>query len=456
VEDVMRQKMTGVFQWARDRWRRSALLRGTSILVGGTLSAQLINLLISPIITRLYSASDFGVLGVFTAIISVVGVVTALRYEMAIPLPEKESSAYSTLILCLLITLAVSALAALAFWFFGATILSWMQAEALLPYVFLLPVGILGSGLYLILSAWAVRKKAYGRIARTRLTQSVGQSVVQILGGLLQVGPIGLVIGNVVGSTAGSVNLARLVWGADKEREDSVGDETSPASLLAVASRYRSFPLLSSWAVLLNAVGLRLPVLMLSALYGPQVAGWYFLSQRVVAIPSAIIGQAVSGAYLTEAADIHRRLPPPQAIRRQYALLRKMVLMSALIGLPYLALALAGPWLFPFVFGREWYEAGRYAQPMAFMFFLQFVSSPTGSTVSVLERQDLHMLREITRVGLVAGSLVLAAHVQAEPLTAVIYLSAAGVISYVIYLLISVYAIYAHTRRNHSAVGLDV
>jgi O-antigen/teichoic acid export membrane protein len=49
---------------------------------------QAITVLVSPILTRLYTPEDFGVFGVYASILGIVTVVASLRYEYALPLPE--------------------------------------------------------------------------------------------------------------------------------------------------------------------------------------------------------------------------------------------------------------------------------------------------------------------------------------------------------------------------------
>ena len=72
--------------------------RDTLILVGGTISAQVIVLLASPILTRIYSPEEFGILSVYSAILAFFTIFASLRYELAIPLPEKKEAANHILI----------------------------------------------------------------------------------------------------------------------------------------------------------------------------------------------------------------------------------------------------------------------------------------------------------------------------------------------------------------------
>ena len=70
-------------------------------LVTGTTFAQVIIVLASPLLTRLYGPEAFGFLALFTSITSIIGVIACMRYEMAIMLPKTDEEAANLLGLCL-------------------------------------------------------------------------------------------------------------------------------------------------------------------------------------------------------------------------------------------------------------------------------------------------------------------------------------------------------------------
>jgi O-antigen/teichoic acid export membrane protein len=56
--------------------------------------------------------------------------------------------------------------------------------------------------------------------------------------------------------------------------------------------------------------------------------------------------------------------------------------------------AFIAPWVFMFVFGQQWTEAGAYLRILTPMYLLQFVSIPVSATLLVFERQKLQFLRD--------------------------------------------------------------
>ena len=100
-------------------------------LVSGTAFAQIITILASPILTRLYSPEAFGFLAIFISITSIVGVIACMRYELAIMLPKSDEKAANLLALCLLSVVAISGLTVPALYFGSDAIISLLKAPGL-------------------------------------------------------------------------------------------------------------------------------------------------------------------------------------------------------------------------------------------------------------------------------------------------------------------------------------
>lgn len=396
--------------------------RSVTVLAGGTAVEQAIVVLASPILTRLYTPEDFGVLAVYTAILGILSVVASLRYELAIPLPEKDGDAANLLALSLGIVMLTSFLIGFMTWLFGDQIVRWANAPALRPYLWLLPLGISMVGTYQVFNYWAIRKQAFTRIARTKLTQGVGWVVTQTGLGVLKLGPLGLLIGRIVGQTAGIITLAMLAYRKDKKTLETI----CPSQMRYMAARYRRFPLFSSGAAILNALGLQIPILLLSVFYGTEVVGQLALVQRVLGVPLTLIGTSISQVYLSRAA-LEARADVQSLQRLFYAVAKRL----AIIGLiPTLVLIGAGPLLFTVAFGDQWGQAGIYVQIMSPMFLVQFVAFPLSYTFSVLERQDLSLIWNGGRLLLSAGSIYLAYRLGWNAITAIAAYSLGMLIGY--------------------------
>jgi len=417
--------------------------RGALTIAGATGAAQLIGILSSPIITRLYSPSDYGAFAVAGAVLTLLISVACIRYELAIPLPRSDDEAANVFALCLIVTAAISLGTVPILWLAGPWILDAIGASALSPVVLLLPLGVLAGGFLAAFTGWMIRTKSYSEIAANRLTQSGTVVVAQVGLGLVGAGAPGLLVGTVAGGFAGSSRLFRAAW-----RKSHASFRTvSRHGIWTAATRFRRFPIFSAPSVALNIVGLEIPLIWMVAHYGADTGGQFALAQRVVALPVSVLAAAVGQVFFAEAA----RLNPerPAELRPLFIRTTRTLVLTA-IG-PFALGAIASLFLFGIIFGQAWSDAGLYVAILAPMYFLQFVTWPTGGTLDVLERQDLHLLREIGRLAFVGGAVVAATALDLSATAAVVAMSVAGCVTNILYGYISWRAIGGHRTRPGTA-----
>jgi O-antigen/teichoic acid export membrane protein len=292
--------------------------------------------------------------------------------------------------------LAVTGVVAIGIAVAGERILGLVGAGGLAPYVWLVPIGLLGAGAYQVLSAYAIRLGAVRSLASTKVTQGIALVVTQVVLGYVGAGAVGLMIGDAIGKSAGSGLLARLVT-----RFERASVRAAWARLGAVLARYRRFPLLSTGSALLNSIGLAAPAVMLLGGYGPQEAGWYALAMRALGVPIALLGNSFSQVYTSTAAaslrDGRTSLAPlyAQTARRLF-----------LIAAPIAALVVwLGPDVFAFAFSEVWRPAGEFSRALAPMFAIQLVATPLSQTLNLLEKQRTQLIWDGLRLAVVVAVL---------------------------------------------------
>lgn len=402
--------------WLQRLRPKSAFARGVGVLVGGTAGAQLLTVLAAPLLTRLYSPEDFGLLAAFSAILALCIVAVAGRYELAIPIPEKESDAANLTCLSILIMLIVVTLASTVLPFAGHAIASVLNSPDLAEYLWLLPIAIFAVGAYEIFSKWALRKRDYKIIAQTRLVQSVGTVAIQVAGSAL--GVLALLGGQAVGQGLGA---SRLIVAAARN-----GDwrACSLRGMREQAFVHRRYPQYSLWSGLLNTASLQLAPLVFITIYGPLVAGLYALTLRVLSMPGSLIGNAIGSVFLAEA---------PDAIRKGEftALVAKLhISLAKVAALPLVVLLFFGQDLFRIIFGPSWETAGTYAQMMAPWIYLQFQWAPLSMIGNLLELQRQILLSHIANLGFRFSVLAACAYIGLPSAQGVFFFSAASAFVY--------------------------
>ncbi|WP_158541522.1 lipopolysaccharide biosynthesis protein [Pelagibacterium lacus] len=366
-----------------------AALRGMFKLAAGSLLARLLGIAALPVLARIYGPEDYGVLSVFSALITLLLPGLSLRYVLAIPLPRGDAAAINLVVLSALLMAVMALGSGVLLWAFAPTLLGLVSMQARAPWWWLIVLGLLGAGSYEILTLWATRKRAYGPVARTLVWQAVIGAGTKIALGLVGVKPAGLLIGQVVTQSGGILSLF-LRFAADLRAGMRF---VRPRRLRAVARRYRTFPAYRFPGHLFLAYGRQAPLLFVALHYGPAVTGQFGMALLAIALPVDLLGRNMSKAYYAEAARID-----PADGRSLYLLTRAVLLRMAALGVvPAAVLLLFGRELFGLVLGPEWGLAGTLSSLLAILMFAQFATAPFTQTLSIIGRNQQFLVFSITR-----------------------------------------------------------
>ena len=372
-------------------------------LAGGTAIAQILSILASPIITRMYGPEAFGLSALFASITGIIAVVACLRYELAIMLPEKDEDAANLLALSLLLAVVMSAITALVFWLSGDTLLSLLNAPALKPYLWIVPISVFLSGVFLALNYWNSRTKRFGRLSLAKVTASVAATGTQLGAGFAGHTAGGSLIGaGLLGSLVSTLMLAGQIWKDDK---CTLAKSLSRVDVIKMIKRYKMFPTLSIWSALLNTISWQLPIFLLSAFFSVKVAGFYSLCFMMISLPMSLIGSAIGQIFFQRAAEAKRNGNLTIIVENIFEVL---IILGML---PMLLLTFVGRDIFVVFFGEAWSEAGIYSQIIAIWALIWFISSPISTLIDVLEKQEFGLTYNLFNfaarlVALCAGGLL--------------------------------------------------
>lgn len=371
-----------------------------AILATGTGLARVIGVVSIPILTRLYSPEDFGVMAVFVALVAILTPLLTLRYVLALPLPRHDGLAMNLLFLSASLLVVMGTVLGLGLALFAAPLLSLLSMEVLAPWWWLIVIALIGSGLYELLSLWATRRREYRAIACTQITQSVVGSAVKIGLGYLGVGPIGLLVGSVFSKTSGIGYLSRKFF----SEFDKNFKRLRKSRLRCVAIRYISFPGYRLPSQFMLVVSQSAPMFLIAYYYDSYTVGQFALAFAIVKAPTSLISGSISKAFYAEIARISTT---PKTLFRVAKSVFKRV---SIIGLPIaVGLIVLSPPAFPRIFGTEWQLAGVLAAILAIGIIPNFVGQTIIQALTVTRRNHIFFLFNTSRVFVVIASLMIPA-----------------------------------------------
>jgi O-antigen/teichoic acid export membrane protein len=376
-------------RWAGDclrmphRLRRlvpaSSFLRKWLLLASGTLIGQALVVISSPLLTRLFTPEEFGVFAVFAALVGIAATLSGLRYEFAVPLASSDEDAAAIVAVVVLSSGLLAAILAGIVWLIGHWLAGQLNVAELAHWFWLLPPALLIWGVGTALSYWSVRRHTYGLNALNRTVQLGTQTAGQLAMGVVGWGAPGLILGYLCGyATRLGHFLVRL---PPSDRQLLATWQWS--RLRAVARehwRYPAFTLPSSLLARFLQLG---PAIIIAAMFGPAMAGFYAVAQRVVGLPIRMLGEAASQVFLGELRGLER-----PALRQLF--LRTLALFGGLALVAMLPLLFFAPPLFHLLLGDGWAEAGIFVQLLTPLYIARFIDVPISQLLNALNRHQIH------------------------------------------------------------------
>ncbi|HDZ9234231.1 TPA: lipopolysaccharide biosynthesis protein, partial [Vibrio cholerae] len=354
-------------------------------LMTGTGIAQAIPIAIIPILTRMFSPEDFGLLALYAACVSILGVVATGRYEIAIMLPKDDEDARLLLQLSMLVALFFSLLISIPISIWNAQIARFLGNEDIAVWLYLVPVSVLFTGIYQALTYWNNRQKKFINTAVSRVNQSLFQGFVQTSLGFLQVSG-GLIWGQFIGIVSGSIYLLK------KDRSyKSLIKKTKINSIQKQGIKYHKFPTYGVWGALCDAGAVQMPVILLTKFYSNSVTGMFSLTFRVLNMPTSIISSAIAQVLFQKVVEISQTEP-----EKLNLYIIKMFLLLFVIYLPAVPiLFIWGESLFSIIFGNEWSQAGVYAGYLVIAVAVRFAVSPLSAVLGLEQNIKMGVLWQV-------------------------------------------------------------
>ena len=368
---------------------------GVLSLVRGTALAQVVFVLVTPILTRVYSAEELGIFGVYAAVVVIASRVVGLRYEMAAPLPRRDEVALHLVWLTMLVSLGMLIAAGLLYAFAIDGLGLSGESHPLQSHVPVVLAGILMFVLNGALSMWYIRKKEFGTVANSRMINALLLALFQLAGFLspakllvlLGAYPLALAISNFY-------LLRRLDWQLARYRRSRA------RLLVTLAGRYRKFPLYTTPTSTISELTQSLPLFVLSIFFGNVQVGYFFMARRIGLVPTSIVGRAISQVNHAEMLEHHRNGVLGDVLLRQIHLLQWVSIVPAVV------LAVLAPTICERLLGDEWGVAGQYLQLMTPYVVVHFVFAPVHAINYVAEWQQEGFWVALLSTALSSGVLV--------------------------------------------------
>lgn len=350
---------------------KSVFAKKLITLLTGTGLAQIISLLFVYLLTFFYSPIDYKNYSIFVGIVTILGGIITLKYELAIPLVKKNEDAVSLVHLSILITTTLSIII-----FITSYSISLLFLSDYLYYILIGAATIFFVGLYNILLHWALREEAFTEIAVSRVSQATIGGLAHTLLGFLGYTKYGLPIGNFFNFNAGFFRLLKVFRKQD----------IKPNWKLSKSNFYifKKYPLFSTLESLFLNASQHAPIILMGIFYGAQ-AGIFMLCTRIMAAPVGLIGENLKSLYLSEIGKIENNNTEVKALTEN--IINKTVLFGSI---PILLISIFGYFFADIFFPSSWKGIGAFMLIIAPWMNLSVVSKSFSVYYNYTNKQEIN------------------------------------------------------------------
>lgn len=369
------------------RLKSSELIKNIMILFSGSAIAQVLPLALTPLLTRLYSPEDFGLLALFISINSVLYVAASFRYETAIMLPkcEKESDELTKLsvLACALFSLIIF----LIVLFFSETIADLLGNKEIEFWLFFVPITVFCMGIYRVFLFWHNRYKNYKEISLSKIILHGGGAVSQTsYSGFSG----GLIFGYMMGIVFSMLNM--LFTFKKKTKMHLRFFFNFDRKLVLVAKKYSRFPKYSLVGAFADNAAAQVPVFILAKFYTEAMVGFFTLATRIVTAPLILFTTAIAQVVYQKVTEMSNDKPEEVT-----AFVIKGVFTLFVVFLPIVpVMYLWGDKIFSVFFGDQWLEAGNMSVYIAIVAVIKLSISPFSTVLLIANNLMIGVAWQIT------------------------------------------------------------
>ena len=364
-------------------------------LITGSAASQLILILFIPILTRLYSPEDFGVLAIYMNVVGVFAAMASGRYEYAIVRPKKYFEALSLVALSTILISFISVLTLMIVTIFSDFISTYMHLKEYQYILYFIPISVFVTAMFLVLTLWNSRQKQFRQTTYGNMSKSTAISLLQVS---LSKIDAGLIIGQIIGNI-----IALFVMGKQFLIDDMKNiKRIKKRYIFLVLKKYSNFVKFSLPQMIVTTLKSNGIVILISIFFGNAVLGFYSLAMRALILPVNVIGNSIAQVYYQKIANMHESHKSVYGFTLQT--LRRLTLIATPL---FVAIYFMAPPLFEFVFGEKWIVAGQYAQALVPYAYSVFILSAAGSIAAVFDKQKEYLYWGVTEAVFVIGIIII-------------------------------------------------
>lgn len=350
------------------------------LLMSGSILGQLITLICSPFVTRIYSPTEMGDYTIIITIVTLFSVVINGRYDAAIVSAKDDDEAISLAIISFIFAFILSIIIT-----FGSLVYLRYYGDykaintKLMIWVFPL---LLIYGITNVLNGYNNRKQEFRIMSDVYVIRIGAQNIITIVLGLLRFEALGLLIGQLLGNIFGIRRQSKILISNLNKYKQNQWENIAKTLCLYKDQLVYSVP-----ASFTNSLSYSLINFLIGGLFGTYLLGLYSISYRVLGLPLGIFSTNIAKVYYVNASAEKEKEGTFWQSTKQTLVVAFLIAVMMVVFLILLA-----PTVFAVVFGDHWREAGEYVRILSPMFGLRLIVGSIGFNFIIAKKQKTEFI----------------------------------------------------------------
>ena len=421
--------MVKIYKNFISRINNSDFAKNTLVVVSGTAIAQIFPILFIPVLARIYSPSEFGLLAVIASLVPIISVISSGAYEGGILISKSKQASANLAVYILIRSLIVLLIFLSIIIIFNSEILKIFNEPLLKNWLYLVPVISLGVIFFNISNEWFVKYKYFSKLSLNKAFYTISNVLSKLfigLSSLLNSG--GLILGDLVGKFFISSYASYVLFNLEGKYFKAV----TGSGLRNAPKEIPDFPKYMMPDQIISNLGGSIHVFFISAYFGSTELGFVAIVSSILYVPITVFSAAIKDVFRQRAIEDFQQ---SGSCRNLYLKLLLPVSLMAVFGFSILYLII--PTFFNIFLGEQWTTAGAYAQIMTPLFCLSFISMALKDVFVVVKKMHIALYWQIFFILLLLLSLIISTSFF-QSIEATLYaMTLANCISYLVYIILS-------------------
>ena len=402
-----------------NKFTKSKYFKNFSFLAGSEGIAQILSIIVLPILSRMYTPIEFGEYELFKSTALMLIVICFLQYDVSIYTSKSDIECINAFFLNVVILFSICIFAFLGFSLFNFLFTNNQKVK----WLWAIPIYVFFSGMTNLLLVWFTKQGNYFLLSFIKILVSILVATTQISFGYLNMGFLGLLYSTLIVQI-----IAFLIYILPfiKSQIQNFKHINISTIKILIKDNWR-LPLLVLPGNFLNNLVQNLPVYFLGWI-DSKVLGYFSMARRIIDFPLKSINSATYRLYVKELTD---EIILSGVGKNTFS--KNLKLYSLISVILFLMILIFTKPILPLLFGDVWTPAVPYILILGLLFSIRFIFGGLSFIMILGKAPKLDLIWQICFGTFVACVFYLGIYYEFSAINVIKMYVISGVISYLIY-----------------------